>query len=143
MHKYIIALLAVLIACGFAARRATKVCLGEVCVNAEIADTEPERAKGLMFRDALCDGCAMLFMFEEEKIYPFWMKNMKFAIDIIWIDGDKRITDIQADCPPCPKGAEGYCGNIIPRSKARYVLEVRAGFCEDNHIGISDEVRFK
>jgi len=59
-------------------------------VTAEIAKTEEERARGLMFRDRLGENEGMLFIFEEPDFYSFWMKNMKFPIDIIWLSEEKK-----------------------------------------------------
>ena len=62
--------------------------------TAELAVSDEERAQGLMFREKINEDQAMLFLFEEEDIHSFWMKNMRFAIDILWLDGRKRIVHI-------------------------------------------------
>ena len=72
-----------------------KICLSNICVKAEIADTQAERQKGLMFREHLDKESALLFVFKEGGFYGFWMKNMRFPLDIIWVSDDKRIVDIK------------------------------------------------
>ncbi|MDD5165997.1 MAG: DUF192 domain-containing protein [Candidatus Omnitrophica bacterium] len=115
-----------------------KVCFTNFCVDAEIADSPDKRAKGLMFRKDLGEGNAMLFVFEEEQWPKFWMKNVAFPLDMIWISEDKRITDIKTNVLPC----RDYCESIVSKSKASYVLEVNAGFASRNGIKIGESVSF-
>ncbi len=107
-------------------------------IKVELADTEQERIKGLSERDGLCENCGMLFIFNKEDFRFFWMKDMKFTIDIIWIDSDK-IVEIT-------KNAELPQGKNIPTynsdKKVNYVLEVNAGFCEKHNIKVGDKVLF-
>ena len=91
-----------------------------------------------MFRGGLADNRGMLFLFPQENFYPFWMKNMRFPLDIIWIDKDKRIVDIKTDVPTCNQ----TCESLTPGDKALYVLEVNAGFAKKNEIKIGDRVSF-
>lgn len=122
----------------YAQQLTKKVCLQNICVSAEIADTVSKRTQGLMFRKSLPDNQGMLFVFEREDLYSFWMKNMQIPLDIIWIDKDKRIVDIKTNVPPC----KDSCRGLTPRENAQYVLEVSAGFVERNKIRIGDRVDF-
>ncbi|HZX14659.1 MAG TPA: DUF192 domain-containing protein [Thermodesulfobacteriota bacterium] len=97
-----------------------------VRVNIEIADNFEERAKGLMFRDRLPENTGMLFVFENEGNYPFWMMNMRFSLDMIWIDSDGKVVYVAKDVPPCSLS----CRAIDPNNNAKYVLEVDAGFAD-------------
>ena len=114
----------------------TKVCVKDACVQAEIADTLTQRDEGLMYRTELAEGRGMLFIFEIEDIYSFWMKNMQIPLDMIWINGDNVIVDIKAKVPPCTDA----CDSLTPANKAKYVLEVSSGFCERHSIVIGDRV---
>ena len=116
-----------------------KVCLREVCVQAEVADSPIKRQRGLMFHRPLGDNEGMLFVFEREDLHAFWMKNMHFPLDIIWINSNKRVVDIKTNLAPCRLGP---CPNIIPRATAKYVLEVRSGFVIRNNIKVGDQVSF-
>lgn len=116
------------------------VCFGEVCVNVEVADSEVEHAKGLMFRESLPGNCGMLFVFVGESQYIFWMKNMNFPLDIIWVGRDKKVIDISRNVSPCGSSS---CEGILPRGKAMYVLEVNAGFSDTNQIKIGEQAYFK
>ncbi|MDO8749434.1 MAG: DUF192 domain-containing protein [Candidatus Omnitrophota bacterium] len=124
------------------------VCVKDVCVQAEIVDTDAARQRGLMFRENLPEGQGMLFVFETEGRYGFWMKNMRFPIDIIWIDKEKRVVDIKPNLSPCQEVCESFAGGdreksceiFEPRAKALYALEVHAGFSRRNKIEIGDKV---
>jgi uncharacterized membrane protein (UPF0127 family) len=115
-----------------------KVRIKNVRILAEIVDSDLERQRGLMFRDNLADNQGMLFIFDREARYNFWMKNMLIPLDLIWISRDKIIVDITKNALPC--GRE--CRDISPVVKAKYVLEVNSGFAEKNQIAIGDKVNF-
>ena len=115
------------------------VCFSEKCVNVEIADEYSERQIGLMFREELPENSGMLFIFENSNEYRFWMKNTLIPLDVIWISEDMKIVDIQ-NAVPC---VEEPCEVYRPREKALYVLEVNAGFAEENGIEIGDEVKIE
>lgn len=102
----------------------------------EIADSPEEHQQGLMFRTSLKENRGMLFIFEQPSAVAFWMKNTLIPLDIIFIDGNNRITDIQTAHPctadPCP--------TYKPTQQILYVLEVNAGFAEKNNINVGDKV---
>jgi len=107
--------------------------------TAELAMSDEERAQGLMFREKINEDQAMLFLFEEEDIHSFWMKNMRFAIDILWLDGRKRIVHIENRVPPCPKDP---CPSYVPAAAAAFVLELQAGFVEKHVLRLYDRIEF-
>ncbi len=108
-------------------------------VTAELAVTEEERAKGLMFRDKILPDQAMLFVFEKAGIHSFWMKNTLVSLDMIWLDDEKRIIHIEANVPPC---REEPCPSYGPLRPARYVLELKGGVAAELGLKISDRVMF-
>ncbi|MGB6881980.1 MAG: DUF192 domain-containing protein, partial [Microgenomates group bacterium] len=103
--------------------------------------TEIQRRQGLSGKENLPEGEGMLFIFESKNIQPpFWMKDMKFAIDIIWIDDDK-IVQIDKDIqPPEPGASDNKLVLYTPNQPIDYVLEVNAGFSEENKIKVGDSV---
>lgn len=119
---------------------------GEVIINnqmikVEIAQTVNQQRQGLSNRVSLGENEGMLFKFSDYKIRSFWMKEMNFPLDIVWIKDDK-IVGIEANVPyPFEKDSQ------LPLYKSptvvNYVLEVNAGFCEKNKIGIGDKVIIK
>jgi len=108
-------------------------------ITAELAITEAERQRGLMFREALLPDQGMLLVFEEEDIYYIWMKNMKFSIDILWLDTEKRIVHIEKKVPPCKKEP---CPSYHSKTPSMYVLELRAGSVEENKLKLHDRLDF-
>jgi hypothetical protein len=93
-------------------------------VTAELAVTDDERARGLMFRDKVHPEQGMLFVFEEEDLHAFWMKNTLVSLDILWLGRDRRIIHIARNVPPCT--AEP-CPTYGPEIPALFVLELKAG----------------
>jgi uncharacterized membrane protein (UPF0127 family) len=108
-------------------------------VRVEIAADDENRTQGLMYRDHLNPGAGMLFFFPEEGDYPFWMKNTRIPLDMIWIDSNKRIAHITHDVPPCQIDD---CPSYPPNAKARYVLEVAAGVAKEHGLKDGDVLKF-
>ncbi|MBF0492220.1 MAG: DUF192 domain-containing protein [Deltaproteobacteria bacterium] len=104
-------------------------------VNAEKAQTEAELMRGLMYRQVLEKDSGMLFIFPQEQLRSFWMKNTYVDLDLIFIGGDKKITDVL-------RGHAFSETEIQPAHLYRYVLEVNAGFVEKNKIKAGDKVEF-
>ncbi|UCC38482.1 MAG: DUF192 domain-containing protein [Candidatus Aminicenantes bacterium] len=108
-------------------------------ITAELAITDEERQRGLMFRDALLPDQGMLLVFEEEDIYYIWMKNMKFSIDILWLDREKRIVHVEKLVPPCKKDP---CPSYHSKIPSMYVLELKAGSADKNKLKLYDRLDF-
>lgn len=96
--------------------------IGHARVWVEIADTPAAITQGLSGREKLPDDQGMLFMFERPGIYSFWMKDMHFPIDIVWIDADWRVVDISSQVDPAT-----FPERFAPKESVQYVLEVNAG----------------
>jgi uncharacterized membrane protein (UPF0127 family) len=95
-------------------------------IKVEIADQPDERRRGLMNRESLLEDNGMLFIFDDDGIYSFWMKNVKFSIDIIWINSEGTVVHIEKNVPTC----EIICPSYTSQEKARYVLEVESGYTD-------------
>ena len=108
-------------------------------VTAELAVTPEERAQGLMFRKNIEFDQGMLFIFDREDFYSFWMKNMIIPLDLIWLDKEKRIVHIERCLPPCE---EEPCPSYSPEVPALYVLELKAGSVEQRGLKIFDRFDF-
>lgn len=116
----------------------TTVTIGEKSIQAEIADTDKERSKGLSGKDSLDEGSGMIFVFDNAKKHPFWMKDMNFSIDIIWINNG-RVVDIKRNAKP-EKGSN-YLTIYKPDKPAKLALEVPAGYVRENNIKEGDTVK--
>ena len=106
-------------------------------VFVEVADDEDETMRGLMFRKHLAWNAGMLFAFHNEEPRTFWMKNTFISLDMIFIDSNLKIVDIKENVPPCAQGDE--CPVYPSNEPAQYVLEVNAGFVQENGIKIGDQ----
>ncbi|QDA57777.1 DUF192 domain-containing protein [Thermomonas aquatica] len=91
----------------------------------ELADDDAERARGLMYRDAMDAGRGMLFIHETEEPQAYWMKNTKIPLDILYFDNGRKLVSQQRDIPPCSLG--DACPSYPSNVPARYVLELNAG----------------
>ncbi|NIK53819.1 DUF192 domain-containing protein [Xanthomonas arboricola] len=91
----------------------------------ELAQNDADRAKGLMFRDAMADDHGMLFVHDRQEPLAYWMKNTKIALDILYFDNERRLVSQQRDVPPCSAG--DACPPYPSKRPARYVLELNAG----------------
>lgn len=96
-------------------------------VSVEIAETSEAQRKGLGGRDSLAWDRGLLFVYDEPGFYTFWMKGMRFDIDIIWIR-EQRIVDIHHQVPKPNPSPEGRLPTYQPRELADRVLEVPAGY---------------
>jgi len=131
-------LLAVFILSGCASANPRTIYIRDSRIQARLAVSEAEKQRGLMFEDGLEENEGMLFIYEKEGSHSFWMKNMRFPLDIIWIGGDKRIVDIRENVPPCRE----ECNTFAPSGPARYVLEVEAGFVKKRGLKVGDRLKF-
>ena len=118
-----------------------EILIGNKKIIVDIADDDLKREKGLSGRERLNDLEGMLFIFDKEGRYGFWMKDMNFSIDIIWINSEYEVVDIspneivyiEKDLNP-----ESYPNVYYPDSDSSLVLEVVSGFSEENNLKVGD-----
>ncbi len=108
-------------------------------IEVEVAKTEAELRQGLMYVEKLPEKKGMLFIFPEEKMQSFWMKNMLISLDIIFLDKDKKIVNIIKRAEPCQTDE---CSSYYSTDSAQYVIEVNADFCDGFNINTQTEVNF-
>jgi len=105
----------------------------KVALNVEIAKTPEARAQGLMFRKSLPENGGMLFVFDEESSYGFWMKDTLIPLSIGFIDSRWHLLQI-LDMKVAPDPVNGPFDIYTPEVKYRYALEVNQGFFQRNGI---------
>ena len=110
--------------------------LDDKMLDVQIAETDAQRVRGLMFQNELPDDQGMIFVFSQEQIVPIWMLNMQFPLDIIWFDADGNVIHIAKNVPPCKSALETVTCTVqnADGKKAKYVLEVTGGFTDKFHI---------
>lgn len=116
--------------------------INDIKLNTDISDTDAKRVLGLSGRLDIKKDEAMLFVFDKEGYYSFWMKDMNFNIDIAWIDKDKKIVYIQKNVSPKTYPKIFYAVKDSTPIKSLYVLETSANFFDNNKIKIGDSVNF-
>nr|WP_155133976.1 DUF192 domain-containing protein [Roseibium sp. RKSG952] len=100
----------------------------------EVAETDHERSRGLMFRTEMADNAGMLFVFSKEGQRYFWMKNTPLPLDIIFINRAGEIVHIAKETVP-------FSETVIPSEKpAKYVLELNGGTTDELGISVGDHV---
>ena len=121
-----------------------KIKVGNNTLNIEIADTQASRLQGLSDREKLDQNSGMLFVFDKtDEIRGFWMKDMNFPLDFIWINDDKIIQidkNVPAPAPDTPDSQLTIYQSHLP---VDYVLEVNAGFADQNNLKVGDSVEIK
>lgn len=115
-----------------------QVRINEVLLNVEVADSAGRRAQGLSGRESLASDSGMLFVFPESKKYQFWMKGMKFPLDLIFIRNGKVVDLLANVSPPASGQAESSLTIYEPVVQVDMLLETNAGFIEANRIRIGD-----
>ena len=121
--------------------RQVNVTLNGLVLVADISATNEQRTKGLSVKDGLAENEAMLFVFGNAAEHRFWMKDVKFPIDIIWIDSDKNVVYIEHNLQPCTSGV--LCTTYKPNDDSLYVLETVGGFAEKYDIVKGTRVEFE
>ena len=140
MRTFALALLAVCSLSACASTGEPWVELGGQRYAIEIADDDAERARGLMYRDAMEADRGMLFIHEAEEPQAYWMKNTKIPLDILYFDNDRKLVSQQRDVPPCSLG--DACPSYPSNAPARYVLELNAGHAEKLKLQDGAELTF-
>jgi len=114
------------------------VCFESSCIAVELATTPKQITTGLMNRTSLPENTGMLFIFNEEGVHKFWMKNTLIPLDMIWLDGNGNIIYIEKNAPPCKVPA---CPVFGPGSGSKYALEINGGYTERHKINVGDKAR--
>jgi uncharacterized membrane protein (UPF0127 family) len=111
------------------------IIIGSTTVQASVADSMPERIKGLSNTPYLPEGVVKLFAFGTLGEHSIWMKDMKYAIDIIWVSKEGSIVHIKENVSP-----ETFPESFASPKPAWYVIEANAGFVASTSLKVGDEV---
>ncbi|MGV8162302.1 MAG: DUF192 domain-containing protein [Candidatus Nanoarchaeia archaeon] len=137
-YAFLVFLLILLTSSIAACTPRSEVCFEKKCFFVEKVSTPKEREIGLMNRTSLEEDSGMLFIFEKEDIYAFWMKNTLIPLDMIWINSSNQIAYIYQNATPCE---ENECPPIIPLQNATYVLEINSGLTNKYNLKLGDRVK--
>lgn len=112
--------------------------IGDNRLILRVAVTNDEHLSGLRFTPTLAPNEGMLYVFNVPDRYPFWTKDMRYPIDMIFITRDRQISDLIENVPPCT----GSCPMYRPTQPVTYVIEVNGGYVSNNNIDLGDGVVF-
>lgn len=115
----------------------SKLVMGGKTYIVDVSDTSYTQSRGYSGREPISSNEGMIFVFDKVDKHGFWMKDMKFAIDIVWMDENYVINHIEKSVTP-----ETYPKVFVPNEPAKYVLEVSAGEVGKLGVKIGDRVNF-
>jgi len=104
--------------------------------NIEFAETDYETQTGLMYRKGMDSNQGMLFIFPDERVHSFYMKNTEFPLDIIYIKEDLRIASFQENAQPLNESG------LTSQMPIKYVLEINGGLAQELGLSIGDSISF-
>lgn len=118
------------------------VTIGKNTVKLEVAQTEEEIQRGLMYRTALDKDSGMVFLFKPPRAVRFWMFHCFISLDMIFVK-DGKIVAISENVPPCKSPNPGDCPTYPDKDvDVNEVIEVNAGYCKEHGIKEGDTVKF-
>jgi uncharacterized membrane protein (UPF0127 family) len=106
-------------------------------ITVDIAKTAQERVRGLSGRDAICETCGMIFVFDDMDVRHFWMKEMVFDIDVVWITDD-RIIGLTEHVSHSGQERSVF----VSPGPVNRVLELPAGYIADHGISVGQKVTY-
>jgi len=109
-------------------------------ISVEVADSVEKRSLGLGNRSGLENGWGMLFVFEKRKQHGFWMKDMEFPLDIIWLD-NHRIAYILRNVQPVKSGVIPPV--MTPPEAVNFVLEIYAGRADELKLQVGQHLKYQ
>ncbi len=116
----------------------TTLALGTGQYTVRVVSEASDREQGLSGTAELLKDQGMLFVFSEDNEWGIWMKDMRYSIDILWLDQSKTVVDVAANVSP-----QSYPSTVFkPKKPARYVLELAAGSIADASIAVGSQAAF-
>lgn len=119
-------------------QKSAEIAIAGNIFKVKVADTDAARIRGLSGTSELSSDEAMLFIFDYDSEWAIWMKDMNYAIDIVWLDKNRHIIDFTQNATP-----ESYPKRFMPKQEARYVVEFKSGTIEARGFRIGQQVNFK
>jgi uncharacterized membrane protein (UPF0127 family) len=119
----------------------TTMSVKNTSIVADLALTPDQQTRGLSGRDHLQEDQAMLFVSKTPGRYGFWMPDMKFPLDIFWLDTNRRVVYIKENLQPCQSDLK--CPTYLPDTDSLYVVETVAGFAQKHNITKGTQFNFR
>ena len=119
----------------------TMVTAKNITLVVDLALTADQQSRGLSGRDKMSENQGMLFVMQSPGRYGFWMKEMKFPLDIFWLDAKGRVVYLKKNLQPCLTILN--CPTYTPDADSLYVLETVAGFSQRHAITKGTQFNFR
>ena len=107
----------------------------------DLALTQDQQTKGLAVNNHMNESEGMLFVFQQPSRPSFWMKDMNFPIDIIWLGANRSVVYFAPNLEPCP--SQSNCPGYVPSRDSLYVLETTAGFSHRHNVTVGTQTNFQ
>ena len=111
-------------------------------ILAEMMRSEHEISRGMMFRQSLRPDRGMLFFHGRPGNWTYYMFQVEIPLDIVWLDGAKRIVEMSPNTPPCTSKSARECPVYGGKAESQYVLELAGGQIENFKLKLGDTIRF-
>ena len=111
-------------------------------IEAELAISPEDQARGMMFRSEVPPDTGMLFVGSRAAPRSFWMYRCLVPLDMVWLDGARRIVEIVREAPPCREDDPQRCPSYGGNANSVYVLELAAGQVAARGLEIGDQLQF-
>ncbi len=111
-------------------------------IEAELAITQEQQGRGLMFREYLPDDKGMLFVGLESLGRGYWMYQCMIPLDMLWLNGNHEIVEMEANAPPCKDPDARNCPTFGGKVASVYVLELAAGQAAAHGLKVGDRLKF-
>jgi uncharacterized membrane protein (UPF0127 family) len=117
-----------------------RITVGQTPLTVQLAVTPAQQTLGLGYRNGLAQGAGMLFVFDVPQIQTFWMKGMRFCLDIVWVSSTQVVGAAESVCPDPPGIADADRPVQTSPAPVQYVLELPAGWLKQHGYGAGTPV---
>lgn len=117
----------------------TQIKIKDKTYNLEIAKTVLQKANGLSKREKICENCGVIFIFNNDNIQPFWMKDTLIPLDMIWINSQGIVVSLQT-AQPEPNTPFTKLKIYKNDKPAKYVIEINANDAQKLNLNIGDKI---
>lgn len=114
--------------------------IGKLKVKVELAVEAKQQEHGLMFRKSMCENCGMLFIYRDEQVRSFWMKNTFIPLSIGFFNKNKELIDVQ-EMTPVQSEIQTKIPTYESKGRAMFALEMNSGWFRKNKISIKTKFR--
>ena len=123
MIKRVILILSLFVNIYSSEMRFIKLFIHDFEFNVEVAETQEQKMRGLMFRKSIPDDYGMIFIYNDEDFRAMWMKNTLIPLDLVFLNGEREVVRIIPNVPPCKNDP---CETYPSKKKAKFVLELNS-----------------